>query len=240
MQTAHRVGRCPNVPLAFGRVVSELPARRRVCSVGLERNTAAARQRKRNSISLSSSPKWFISQTNPTKRSWSDTSSEMQFSAAASDQWELGYNDDFFKKCKWKLQAQLRTVLSIFFYWKTQCSHQLWRLLRSKSFSTCRLPRTAVGSFVSAEAKNLIDWNRILLSVKVDALEENGKFRLKFEDQNVVFPSNTLHFWFHSLNCTWMANLFHTATTAMFISLCWNWTNDCLWAWGNLGKMPGI
>ena len=81
----------------------------------------------------------------------------------------------------------------------------------------CRGPQ--LDFFVSAESKNLIDLNRIILNVKVGIYQQDGKDRLKVNEQNIVFGNNTLHTLFshaelylngklisHSNNC-----YFHSA-----------------------------
>ena len=55
----------------------------------------------------------------------------------------------------------------------------------------CRGPQ--LDFFVTAEAKNLIDLNRILLSVKVGVYTEDGKTRAKVNEYPTVFSNNTLH-----------------------------------------------
>ena len=55
----------------------------------------------------------------------------------------------------------------------------------------CRCPQ--LDFFISAESKNLIDLNRIVLNVKVGIYQEDGKDRLKVNEQNIVFGNNTLH-----------------------------------------------
>ena len=55
----------------------------------------------------------------------------------------------------------------------------------------CRGPQ--LDFFISAESKNLIDLNRIVLNVKVGIYQEDGKDRLKVNEQNIVFGNNTLH-----------------------------------------------
>ena len=47
--------------------------------------------------------------------------------------------------------------------------------------------------FITAEAKSLIDLNRILLSVKVGIYKEDGKTRFKVIEHPIVFSNNTLH-----------------------------------------------
>ena len=47
--------------------------------------------------------------------------------------------------------------------------------------------------FVAAEAKNLIDLNRIVLCVEVAIYLEDGKIKAKPGDFDVVFSNNTLH-----------------------------------------------
>ena len=47
--------------------------------------------------------------------------------------------------------------------------------------------------FVAAEAKNLIDLNRIVLCVEVAIYLEDGKTKTKPGDFDVVFSNNTLH-----------------------------------------------
>ena len=53
--------------------------------------------------------------------------------------------------------------------------------------------RPPAGLFVTAEAKNLIDLNRILLSVKVGVYTEDRKTRAKVNEHPIVFSNNTLH-----------------------------------------------
>jgi len=55
----------------------------------------------------------------------------------------------------------------------------------------CRGPQ--LDFFITAEAKNLIDLNRILLSVKVGIYAEDGKTRIKVNEHLVVFYKIT-HF----------------------------------------------
>ena len=55
----------------------------------------------------------------------------------------------------------------------------------------CRGPQ--LDFFITAEAKNLIDLNRILLSLKVGIYTEDGKTRAKVYEHPVVFSNNTLH-----------------------------------------------
>ena len=55
----------------------------------------------------------------------------------------------------------------------------------------CRGPQ--LDFFVAAEAKNLIDLNRIILCVEVAIYLEDGKTKAKPGDVDVVFSNNTLH-----------------------------------------------
>ena len=55
----------------------------------------------------------------------------------------------------------------------------------------CRGPQ--LDFFVTAEAKNFIDLNRILLSVKFGVYTEDGKTRAKVKENPIVFSNNTLH-----------------------------------------------
>lgn len=55
----------------------------------------------------------------------------------------------------------------------------------------CRGPQ--LDFFIAAEAKNLIDLNRIQLSVEVGIYHEDGKTKAKPGDFDVVFSNNTLH-----------------------------------------------
>ena len=55
------------------------------------------------------------------------------------------------------------------------------------------MPWTSIGLFVAAEAKNLIDLNRIILCVEVAIYLEDGKTKAKPGDVDVVFSNNTLH-----------------------------------------------
>ena len=55
----------------------------------------------------------------------------------------------------------------------------------------CRGPQ--LDFFVAAEAKNLIDLNRIVLSVEVAIYHEDGKTKAKPGDFDAVFSNNTLH-----------------------------------------------
>ena len=55
----------------------------------------------------------------------------------------------------------------------------------------CRGPQ--LDFFITAEAKNLIDLIRILLSVKVGVYTVNGKTRAKVNEHPIVFSNNTLH-----------------------------------------------
>ena len=88
----------------------------------------------------------------------------------------------------------------------------------------CRGPQQDF--FVTAEAKNLIDLNRILLSVKVGVYTEDGKTRAKVNDHPIVFSNNTLHTLFshaelflngklisHSNNCYFHAAFIETELT---------------------------
>lgn len=88
----------------------------------------------------------------------------------------------------------------------------------------CRGPQ--MDFFVAAEAKNLIDLNRILLSVEVAMYHEDGKTRVKPGENNVVFTNNTLHTLFshaelylngklisHSNNCYLHSALIETEIT---------------------------
>ena len=47
--------------------------------------------------------------------------------------------------------------------------------------------------FVAAESKNLIDLNRIVLSVEVAIYHDDGKSKAKPGDFEAVFSNNTLH-----------------------------------------------
>ena len=47
--------------------------------------------------------------------------------------------------------------------------------------------------FVTAEAKNLIDLNPILLNVKGGVYTEDGLTRAKVNEHPIVFSNNTLH-----------------------------------------------
>ena len=89
----------------------------------------------------------------------------------------------------------------------------------------CRGPQ--LDFFVTAEAKNLIDLNRIPLSVKVAVYTEDGKTRAKVNDHPIVFSNNTLHTLFshaelylngklisHSNNCYFHAAFIETELTA--------------------------
>ena len=89
----------------------------------------------------------------------------------------------------------------------------------------CRGPQ--LDFFVTAEAKNLIDLNRILLSVKVGVYTEDGKTRAKVNEHPIVFSNNTLHTLFshaelylngklisHSNNCYFHAAFIETELTA--------------------------
>ena len=89
----------------------------------------------------------------------------------------------------------------------------------------CRGPQ--LDFFVTAEAKNLIDLNRILLRVKVGVYTEDGKTRAKVDEYPTVFPNNTLHTLFshaelylngklisHSNNCFFHAVFIETELTA--------------------------
>ena len=89
----------------------------------------------------------------------------------------------------------------------------------------CRGPQ--LDFFVTAEAKNLIDLNRILLSVKVGVYKEDGKSRAKVNEYPIVFSNNTLHTLFshaelylngklisHSSNCYFHAAFIKTELTA--------------------------
>ena len=88
----------------------------------------------------------------------------------------------------------------------------------------CRGPQ--LDFFITAEAKNLIDLNRILLSVKVGIYTEDGKTRAKVNEHPVVFSNNTLHTLFshaelylncklisHSNNCYLHSALIETELT---------------------------
>ena len=88
----------------------------------------------------------------------------------------------------------------------------------------CRGPQ--LDFFVTAEAKNLIDLNRILLSVKVGVYTEDGKTRAKVNEHPIVFSNNTLHTLFshaelylngklisHSNNCYLHAAFIETELT---------------------------
>jgi len=55
----------------------------------------------------------------------------------------------------------------------------------------CRGPQ--LDFFVTAEAKNLIDMNRLLLSLKVGLYTEVVKARAKVDEHPIVFSNNTLH-----------------------------------------------
>ena len=55
----------------------------------------------------------------------------------------------------------------------------------------CRGPQ--LDFFITAEAKSLIDLNRILLSVKVGIYTEDGETRAKVNEHPIVFSNNTLH-----------------------------------------------
>ena len=55
----------------------------------------------------------------------------------------------------------------------------------------CRGPQ--LDFFAAAEAKNLIDLNRIVLSVEVAIYLEDGKTKAKPGDFDAVFSNNTLH-----------------------------------------------
>ena len=55
----------------------------------------------------------------------------------------------------------------------------------------CRGPQ--LDAFISAESKNVIDSNRFVLNVKIGIYQEDGKDRLKVNEQNIVFGNNTLH-----------------------------------------------
>ena len=55
----------------------------------------------------------------------------------------------------------------------------------------CRGPQ--LDFFVTAEAKNLIDLNRIILSIKVGVYTEDSKTRTKVNEYPVVFSNNTVH-----------------------------------------------
>ena len=81
--------------------------------------------------------------------------------------------------------------------------------------------------FVTAEAKNLIDLNCILLSVKVGVYTEDGKNRAKVNEYPIVFSNNALHTMFchaefflngklisHSNNCYFHAAFIDTELTA--------------------------
>ena len=89
----------------------------------------------------------------------------------------------------------------------------------------CRGPQ--LDFFVTAEAKNLIDLNRILLSVKVGVYTEDGKTRAKVNEHPIAFPSNTLDTLFshaelslngklfsHSKNCYFHAVFIETELSA--------------------------
>ena len=89
----------------------------------------------------------------------------------------------------------------------------------------CRGPQ--LDFFVTAEAKNLIDLNRILLSVKVGVYTEDGKTRVEVNEYTTVFSNNTFHTLFshaelylngkfisHSNNCYFHAAFIKTELTA--------------------------
>ena len=80
--------------------------------------------------------------------------------------------------------------------------------------------------FVTAEAKNLIDLKRILLSVKVGVYTEDAKTRASVNEHPIVFSNNTLHTLFshaelylngklisHSNNCYSNAAIIETELT---------------------------
>ena len=79
---------------------------------------------------------------------------------------------------------------------------------------------------VTAEVKNLIDLNRILLSVNVDVYKKDGKTRAKMNEPPIGFSTNTLHTLFshadlylngklfsHSNNCYLHAAFIQTELT---------------------------
>ena len=89
----------------------------------------------------------------------------------------------------------------------------------------CRGPQ--LDFFVTAEAKNLIDLNRIMLSVKVGVYTEDGKNRAKTNEYPISFSNNTLHTLFshaelylnvklisHSNNCYFHAAFIETELIA--------------------------
>ena len=55
----------------------------------------------------------------------------------------------------------------------------------------CRGPQLIF--FVTAKAKNLIDLNRIQLSVEVGVYTEHGRTRAKVNEHPIIFSNNTLH-----------------------------------------------
>ena len=61
----------------------------------------------------------------------------------------------------------------------------------------CRGPE--LGFFVGSEAKNLVDLNRIVLSVEVAIYHDDGKPKAKPGDFEAVFTNNVLHtLFFHA------------------------------------------
>ena len=63
----------------------------------------------------------------------------------------------------------------------------------------CRGPQ--LDFFVTAEAKHLIDLNRILLSVKVVVYTEDGRTRAKVNEHPIVFQTISSTLCSHTLNC---------------------------------------